>query len=192
MTDLSAYSTAKPLLGGLPAWIADPEEQQRIASYSLYESIYWGTPDTFKLVSRGGEDKPIYIPSGKVIVEAMHRYLAPGLEIIPDPAFGTPAEQLAAQQVWTDLSRRERFYSRFNANKRYGLIRGDWIFHLYADPTRAPTTRLSIFAVDPASVFPIWNPLNVDEIIGYHIAEQVLDNESKIRTRRLTYLAFDI
>jgi hypothetical protein len=184
---MDPYSTAKPLLGSLPQWVADPQEQRRLASYWLYEAIYWTVPDTFKLVSRGAEDKPIYVPSGRTIVETLHRYLANGLSVIPDPMFGTPNDQLLAQQVWTDLARRERFYSKFNANKRHGIMRGDWVFHFYADPARLPGSKISIFAVDPASCFPIYNPENIDEIIGWHIAEQFLDNEGKEKIRRLTY-----
>lgn len=191
MPDLDPYATAKPLLGSLPQWITDVQEQRRIASYALYESIYWGAPDTFKLISRGAEDKPIYIPSGRQIVETMHRYLAPKLSMntIMRPGMTTTNDVALelGRQVITDLFRRERFASRFNANKRYGLIRGDWAFHLYADPTREPGSRMSIFAVDPASLFPIYDPLNVDNIIGWHVAEQFTDNEGKVWIRRLTY-----
>lgn len=187
MADFDPYSTVKPLLGSLPAWIADPQEQRRIAAYAVYEAIYWCVPDTFKLVSRGQEDKPIYVPSGRAIVETTHRYLAADMTVVPDPQFGTDADKLLATQVWTDLARRERFYSRFNANKRHGIMRGDWVFHLYADPLREAGARLSIFGVDPGSCFPIYNPENIDEIIGWHIAEQFLDNDGETYIRRLTY-----
>jgi hypothetical protein len=187
MPDMDPYSTAKPFLSGLPSWIADVEEQRRVASYALYEMMYWNVPETFKLVSRGMEDSPIYIPSSRIIVETMHRFLAPKMDVIADPKYGTPADQLIATQVIEDFMRRERVKSKFNANKRYGLIRGDWAFQIYADPSRVETTRLSLLPVDPGSIFPIYNPNNIDEIIGYHIAEQFLDNDGKVLTRRLTY-----
>lgn len=187
MPDMDPYSTAKPFLSGLPTWIADVEEQRRVASYALYEMMYWNVPETFKLVSRGAEDSPIYVPSSRIIVETMHRFLCPKMNVIADPAYGTPNDQLFANQVMTDFMRRERVKSKFNANKRYGLIRGDWVFQIYADPTRPDTTRLSLLPVDPGSVFPIYNPNNVDEIIGYHIAEQFLADDGKVLTRRLTY-----
>lgn len=181
------WSTVKPLLGALPAWIADEQEKQRIAAYALYEAMYWGNPGAFKLSWRGSEDKSIYVPSGRVIVETLNRYLAAKVDFVVDPLFGTPQAQLLATQVMTDLKRRERLLSRFNSNKRYGIIRGDWMFHIFADPLREPGAKISIFGVDPASVFPIWNPNNVDEVIGYHIAEMTLDSEGTQRIRRTTY-----
>lgn len=182
------FSTAKPLLGSLPAWISDPVEQQRIGAYALYEAIYWCVPDTFKLVSRGAEDRPIYVPAGRVIVETLHRYMANDLTVIPDPVFGTPNDQLLATQVFTDLARRERFYSKFNSNKRYGIMRGDWLWHVYADPLRGPGSKISIFPLDPGSVFKITNPENIDEVVGYYIAEQFIDPaDGKAYVRRQTY-----
>lgn len=187
MTDLNPYATAVPLLGSPPSWIVDKEEQQRIASYALYESIYWGAPDTFKLTARGAEDKPIYVPSGKVVVETMHRYLAPKMTVVPDPLFGTPQDQLLAQQVWTDFSRRERVYSKFNSNKRYGLIRGDWAFMLSGDGLREPTTRVSFLGIDPGMLFPIYSLIEPEVLVGWHIGEIVTDEEGKLRMKRLTY-----
>lgn len=187
MTDLDPYSTAKPMLASKPTWIADTQEQLRVASYALYEAIYWNVPDTFKLTSRGTEDKPIYVPTGRTIVETINRYVAPKLNVVPDPAFGTPNDQALALQVMTDFVRRERFVSKFNSNKRFGIMRGDWAFHLYADPLRMEGSRVSVFGVDPASLFPIYNVENVDDIIGWHIVDQFIDNEGKTRIRRLTY-----
>lgn len=187
MPDLGPYVTAKPMMGALANWIADSEEQQRIAAYNLYEAIYWNVPETFKLTNRGTEDKPIYLPAGRIMVETMHRYLAPGLKVVPDQAFGNPNEQTLATQVWTDLARRERFYSRFSANKRYGIMRGDWLFHLYADPNKEAGSRVSIFAVDPSSVFPIYETDNIDNIIGWHIVEQYKNQNGEVRLKVLTY-----
>ena len=187
------YSNAKPLLGQLPSWIADPMEQRRIASYTLYEGIYWNFPQTFKLAARGTEDNPIYVPAGRVIVETLHRYLASQMTIIEDPAFGTDSDKLLAHQVMTDLLRRERIYSKFNTNKRYGIIRGDWIFYLFADPKLPAGSRVSVLTLDPAKCFPVYEPDNIDNIIGWHIAEQVtgdgtLGEKDKPYVRRLTFM----
>ncbi len=187
MPDMNQYASAKPLLGSLPSWIPDVTEQQRLGAYALYEAIYWCVPDTFKLVSRGAEDRPIYVPAGRVIVETLHRYLANDLSIIADPLFGTPNDQLLANQVMTDLVRRERFYSKFNTNKRYGIMRGDWLFHVYADPLRPAGARISIFPLDPSSVFKVTNPENIDEVVGYYIAEQIIEPDGKAYIRRQTY-----
>ncbi len=186
--DMNQYSTAVPLLPKAPVWVVDPLEQLRISSYALYEAIYWSYPGTFKLLQRGDDSDPIYVPTGKQIVETINRYTAPGLSVVPDPLYGTPAEQLLATQVWNDFAARERFYSKFGSNKRYGIMRGDWLWHFYADPTKPEGSRISVFPLDPASYFPIYNPENVDEIIGCHIVEQVLSEDGKkVYIRRLTY-----
>jgi hypothetical protein len=172
VSDLGQWSTAEPLLRGLPSWIANEEEQKRIASYQLYEEIFWSVPNAFKLTQRGDEDSPIYLPAPRTIVETVHRYMANGLHFVPLPGVGTSAQATAAQAALDAFFKRERFYSKFNANKREGIFRGDWAFKLSFDLERDPGSRISINAVDPASIFPIYNEENLDEIIGYHIAFQ--------------------
>lgn len=180
------WSNSKPLVSGGPSWI-DGADRERINAYSLYEQIYWTIPEAFKLLQRGNDEDPIYIPAGRQIVDTVHRYLAPALNIVPDQNFGTPAEQALALEVITNLVRRERFYSRFSTAKREGIFRGDWFMHLYADPARPEGSRISIFFVDPAAVFPIYNEENVDEVIGYHLAEYIEMESGDPRIRRLTY-----
>src|SRR5512143_2170931 len=162
MADQTPYSTAKPLLGSLPSYVFDELDKQRIASYALYEAIYWNMPDTFKLVQRGSADKPIYIPCGRQIVETFNRYLAPGIQVTADPLYGTPNDQELANQVFTDFNLREKFSVKFNTGKRYGLIRGDQAWHLWADPVREPGSRVSIYQIDSASLFPVYHPDNID------------------------------
>lgn len=188
MADQTPYSTAKPLLGAKPAYVADPMEAERIAAYALYEAMYWGVPGTFKLEQRGTNTSPIYIPAGRQVVETFNRFLAPGLIVQADPLYGTPNDQVAANQVWDDFAKRERYYSKFNTGKRYGLIRGDWAWHIWADPNREPGTKVSVYTIDPASLFPIYDINNIDNIIGWHIVEQVLDNDGKTFISRQTYL----
>lgn len=193
MADQDRYSTVAPMFGSLQNWVADEQERRRIASYAVYESIYWSNPGTFKLVTRGEEDKPIYVPSGRIIVETLHRYLANDLTFTVEPRDPTgevkpSTDDFAlATQVIDDLMARERFLARFNSNKRYGIMRGDWAFHLYADPARMPGSKLSVFAVDPASLFPVYETGNPDNIIGWHIAEAFKDNDGKDYIKRLTY-----
>lgn len=179
--------TAKALVQNRPAWVSDPEEADRVAAYRLYEDIYWTVNETFKLVQRGSDTEPIYIPTGRTIVETLHRYLANDMSIQVDPEFGSDTEKALATQVMNDLVRRERFYSKFSANKRFGIIRGDWLFHIYADGDREPGAKISIYPVDPGSYFPIYNPDNIDEVIGCHIVEPITDAENNVTIRRLTY-----
>lgn len=186
MSDLSQWSTASPLMSKLPTWIADPMEQNRIAAYQLYEAIFWSVPNAFKLTQRGDDDSPIYLPSPRTIVETVHRYMANGLRFMPDPAVGTSSNQVNAAKMLEAFFRRERFYSKFNANKREGIFRGDWAWLIQADVDRLPGSKISIQPVDPASLFPIYNEENLDEIIGYHIAFQQ-DFEGKPAISRQTY-----
>lgn len=184
--DFNQWSSAKPFLSGAPVW-APAEDQDRIAAYSFYEQVYWNIPEAFKLVQRGTDSQPIYVPAGKVIVETLNRYMANGMQVIPDPAFGDANQQALAVQVWNDLAKRERVTSNFNANKRYGIMRGDWAWQILADPLKEPGSKVSLLPIDPASLFPIYNNDTLD-IIGWHIVDQILDPDSgKYAISRLTY-----
>jgi hypothetical protein len=186
--DITPYSSAAPLLSKLPDYISDEVERQRIASYTLYESMYWNVPGTFKVSQRGSNTDPIYVPAARQIIETFNRFLAPGMSVVVDPAFGTPNDQLLAAQVWTDFSAREKFNSKFNTGKRYGLIRGDWAWHIWADPLREEGSKISVYQIDPSTLFPIYDVNNIDNIIGWHIIETVLDNSGKPFVVRATYL----
>lgn len=183
----SQFETTRRVVKSLPSWVADKEEQLRIASYAFYEDVYWTIPDTFKLTQRGSNDKPIYVPSGKVIVETIHRFMAKGLQLVPDPNFGETAQQLLAQQVITDITRREKFYSRFNAAKRFGIIRGDWAFMLWADPNREPGSKLSILSVSASKLFPIFSETDPDELIGWDVVDLVKEDDKDF-IHRIRYL----
>jgi len=185
--DFTPYSTAKPLVGSAPLWLADPLEQLRVQSYSLYEQIYWTVPQAFKVVQRGKDTQPIYIPAGRQIVETLNRHLARNLQVTVDPLFGTTQEQTLAQQVWDDLAKRERFYSKFAGSKRYGIMRGDWAFAITASDQRAPGTRVSIETIDPGGLFPIWSTIDLDTIVGWHVVEQYTDKNGDSRIKRRTW-----
>jgi hypothetical protein len=177
----------------IPRWIPDELDRKRVASYQIYEQIYWNVPTTFKLVARGTEDKPIYIPTARTIVEATNRFVAPDFGFVVTPrssstSLGNAERVSQAQEVFADLFTRERFFSKFAGNKRYGLIRGDWLWHIRADPSKPAGTRMSIFPLDPGSYFPIFDPDDLDRILGCHIVdvfEDVQTNRQYIK--RLTY-----
>lgn len=188
MTDLSPYSTAAPLLGKLPDYVEDEMERQRLGAYALYEAMYWNVPGTFEIKMRGTNADPIYVPAARQIVETFNRFLAPGMSVYVDPDYGSDNEKALAQQVWADFNDREKFSSKFNTGKRYGLIRGDWAWHIWADPEREPGSKISIYTIDPGSLFPIYDVNNIDNIIGWHIIETVLDNDGKAFISRQTYL----
>lgn len=187
MSDLDQWSTARPFLSAAmtPQW-AGPYDKDRIAAYAFYEQVYWNVPDAFKLIQRGSDTKPIYIPTAMTLIETMHRYLAPGIRIVPDPELGSSSEQAAAALVWKAFSRRERMGSKFQSNKRFGLIRGDWAWHLTADAERAEGSRISLHPLDPGSIFKITMPDDVDTVIGYHVVDTIMEG-SDAAIYRLTY-----
>jgi hypothetical protein len=191
------YSTLKPFFPATkPTWIVDELDQERILSYQIYEEIYWNVPDTFKLVARGAEDKPIYIPSGRIAVEATNRFTAPGFGFAVLPAvpgvIPQPTVIDTAQAFFKAFFVRERFFSKFAANKRSGLIHGDWLWHIVADPAKPQGGRVSIYALDPASYFPIPHPDDLDRILGCHIVEQFIPpGETDAVIKRTTYRKSD-
>lgn len=183
------YSTAEGLFGAKPSWIQSMLDQQRILSYQLYEEIYWNVPETFKLTARGNEDKPIYVPTARTIVDTTNRYVGAKLDFAVDPMLGSPNDQAALQLAMRSLFARERFRSQFAANKRFGLIRGDWLWHVTADPAKPAGSRISIRPVDPASYFPIYAEDDIDRVVGCHLVDQFEDpqDNNKTKIRRQTY-----
>jgi hypothetical protein len=174
-----------------PTWVPDVLDQQRIMSYQIYEQIFENVPSTFKLVARGREDKPIYIPTAKTIVNTTNRYVASKMGFMISARLGetvSPEELMVLTQFWQDFFKRERFYSQLGGNKRYGLVRGDWLWHITADPAKEVGKRLTIKPVDPGSYFPILHPDDVDKTIGCHIVEQMIPpGEKDVKIKRLTY-----
>lgn len=171
---MTPYSTAVPYFqGSVPSWLPQTEVE-RIRSYKVYEDIYWNNPDSFKLVQRGTDGQPIYVPCGKVVVETINRYVAKDLDFTFLPDFGTDAERDEAQLALTALFNRERFWSKFAAAKRFGIIKGDWILHITADEAKVQGSRIKITFLDPANFFPITDPDDVDTMIGCDIAEAII------------------
>jgi hypothetical protein len=189
-TPYSTLSTMFPVT--MPTWIPNILDQQRIESYRLYEQIYWGVPETFKLVARGTEDKPIYLPNGMIVVNTTVQYTTPGQSFRIEPTVLTPATSetiAAATQFMNDFFARERFRSKLNGNKLYGSIRGDWLWYVKANPAKLPGTRLSLNPLDPAQYFPIYNADDVDKVEGCHIVDQFIPpGEKDLVIKRSTYL----
>lgn len=172
---------------GIPTWM-DRYDAERIHAYQIYEQIYWNVPDTFKLVMRGQENaQPIYVPTARTIVDTTNRYLCPNPGFLIDPDLGTPEEQELCRREFSKLFRRERFWSKFQSNKLYGVMRGDWCWHVLANPAKPPGRRIKIEAVDPAAYFPVTHPNDPDQIIAVHIVEQVQNDEGDIFIKRQTY-----
>jgi hypothetical protein len=179
------YTTATATYSALPTWM-DEYEAQRINAYQVYEQIYWNVPDTFKLVQRGEDASPIYLPTGRTIVDTTNRFLCPKPGFIIDPDIGTPDEQEQCRRFISLLLRRERFWSKFQSNKRYGVMRGDWVWHILANPKKEPGKRIKIEAIDPAAYFPVYHPDDPDRLIAVYLVEQFTDGDDTY-IKRQTY-----
>ena len=179
-------STALVSAADIPSWL-NSYDAERLSSYGLYENIYWTNPNTFKIVQRGAEGNPIYIPSGRVIVNTMDRYVGVGWNPKIDPQFGSPAEQAEAALALKMLLARERFGSRFQANKLSGVMKGDWCFYLTANANKPQGSRLSLTVLDPSLYFPIEDPNDSEHILGCDIVEQIVVG-SDTRIKRIRYL----
>lgn len=188
MADFTPYSSGAPFFGAKPSWIPNALDQARVQSYELYERIYWNHAEVFKVSMRGANEAPIYIPAGRTIVNTTNQYTAPKFGVVTrDAVTGQPTDDaVAAQLAINDLMDRERFRSKFSGNKRYGLIRGDWIWHVTADPQKEPGKRISIVALDPSMYFPIPDPNNIERTLGCHLAEEVTEGKDPA-IRRQTY-----
>jgi len=173
------WSTLGPMLGKLPSWWPE-EEQPRIASYEKYDQMYWNDPTQYAI--RVLEDEPpLYVPNAQVIVDTTAHYLLKGLEIVPSAKDTETLE---------NFFKRERFYSKFHQNKTAGITRGDWAFHITADPTKLPTERISIDTLHPGMVWKVEDPEDPDSIIRMHIVSQFFtkeNGEDKLYIRKLTY-----
>lgn len=179
------YSSVAAFFASTPQWMST-YDAQRIMAYQVYEQIYWSVPDTFKLTARGVEDKPIYIPTGKTIVDTTHRYVGKEWAPTVNPLIGSPADQAALRLELAKLFARERFYSLYNSNKRYGIIRGDWLFHIIGNDLKPQGSRIKLEQIDPAAYFPVTHPDDPDRIIGVHIVEQI-ETEDGWKLKRQTY-----
>lgn len=182
---MTPYSTAEPMFGSAPGFLT-PEDAARIQSYQVYEQMYWGVPDTFKLTMRGSDTSPIYVPTARTIIDTTNRYLAVDFTYQIDTEYGTDSDKDNFKLALDAFFKRERFYSKFSSNKRFGLIRGDWCWHVRANPLKPQGSRLSIEPLDPASYFPVTKPDDPDKIIAVHIIE-VIDVDGEQLVKRQTY-----
>lgn len=177
------YSTGAEYFGTKPSWIPDELDIMRIQSYQAYEEIYWNAPDVMKVSLRGSNTLPMYVPSARTIIDTTNRYYGIDFRVV---CTGTGTALAAAQMAITDFIKREKFRSKFNGAKRFGLIQGDQIWHLTADETKMPGSRLRLTALDPGMYFPITDPEDVDRVVGCHLVELITTPDGD-KIRRLTY-----
>lgn len=173
-TLVTPYSSASILFPPtMPTWLND-YDAQRITAYGVYDDIYHNVPNSFRMIQRGSEANPLYVPSGKIIVNTMQRYAGAHMRWSLDPEAGTPEQQANLMLTLNSLFTRERFASIYNGNKRYGLIRGDWAFMLLGNPDKPEGSRITIKGIDPRTLFPINDPEDPDRVLGWDMIEQII------------------
>jgi hypothetical protein len=164
-----------------PTWVPE-NDQERLASYTVYDQIYWNHTNAFKLAMRGTNDRPVLVPSARMVVDETSHYLLKGLVVETDD----PEDDFG--QWLNNFLKRERFYSRFHENKHSGCIKGDWLFHITADPEKPEGSRVSLTTIDPGTYFPIYNDDDPDDLLGIDLIEQMVSPEDdKQRVKRLRY-----
>lgn len=178
---LHNWSTAEPYLatGGV-AWLKDGLDKTRVAAINFYDSVYQNAPNTWQILMYETNRRPVYVPSAKILINAINRYIAPNMEVITDPATlaaapvaeGPDGVVVDPAQPLRDLFYRERFYAKFAAEKKMWRVRGDMVILIQGDELKPEGSRLSISFVDPASYFPIWSEEDPDVRIGCHIVDQ--------------------
>lgn len=180
------YTSAKPFTANLPTWVT-PEDQERINAYEVYEKIYRNVPNTFSLVMRGTNNRPVTLPTAKTLVEAINRFYAVKWSYAIDENFGNTSTNEELRSQLKSLFAREDFYSTLQATKRWSLIRGDALLHIVADDTRPEGNRISIYGVDPSTYFPITDMNDTSRIVGCHLLTQMKSDDGTTILRRHTY-----
>jgi len=161
-------------------------ERERIASYDKYDQLYWNDPTQYAL--RVLEDEqPIYIPNSRIIVDTTAHYLLKGL------AINTPTrDKKNEDQKWlTDFLKRERFYSKFATSKKMGIARGDFAFHITADPLKPEGSRVSIEPIHPGMVWKVEDPNDPTNIVKMHIGSIWIDPNDDDQTERMRVLTYE-
>ena len=186
------WSTVSKMMGAKPSWVP-PLDQERVLAYDQYDELYWNNNENLRLIMRGTDDaSPIFVPEARTIIEATNRYVGAGFNFQVTSTIGTPASRDAAAQAFTALFRRERIISRYNDNKRFGLVRGDWLWHVTANVDKPQGSRLTVLPVHPGNYFPVFEADleeggDPDKIVKIHLAERIVGQDGKPFVRRQTY-----
>lgn len=177
------YASMLPFVAQSDANIVDEDDQLRWQSYQFFDDVYHNRPDTFKATIRGEDDEqiPLYLPSGGALIDAVSRFLAVEFDFrlttapLPDQEdsedLGEPEEAKAqlCQSAFERLFKREKIKTKFDNTKRYGLARGDAMYHITADDTKAAGRRISIHELHPGQYFPIKGGPTNNDVVGCHI-----------------------
>ena len=178
------WTTVEPYVDTFETWIAE-EDRLRIAAYQKYEQMYWNAESSFELLRRESDGASVLIPKPMTVVDTTAYYLLKDLKIT------SVNEELTGEfgLFLEAFLKREAFYSRFNTAKHDGIMRGDWLFHLTADPNKPEGSRISLTSLDPAVYFPEYDPDDMETLVGCQLVQQWPhpDDPDKVVVRVLHY-----
>lgn len=185
MVDLkrySPYSTLNGLLGRLSGNFPE-EELVRLAAYEKYDQMYWNDPKQFRLRVLEGES-PLYIPSARTVVDTTAHFLLKNLSLTVEEQ----EKNAATKQALEDFLAREAFFSQFHTAKHTGVTRGDFAYHLVADPEALPGQRISLLPLDPAKVLPTYDQDNLQKLLRVDIISPHVEPDDPTEyIRKLSY-----
>lgn len=184
------YATAMPYVTSATAagW-TDEYDRQRLLSYNLYDDLFNNDPSQYRLMLRGTNDSPIYVPTAKKLVNSLARYVGKGWGYTctaseADEASGieasTPEQLATALSAFGNLFARERLLSVFRAGVPEWLRRGDWLWYVSADPLKRAGSRISVRPVDPRRYFPInGDTTDLSRVTGQQLIEETVLPDGK-------------
>lgn len=160
--------------------LSNNDDRMRLKAYELYEDMYHNRPEHIRITLRGGSGEDcddddsieIYLPSAKKCIEAVNRFLCVNFEIIPDPTMELGANAAEVAGIVQKIFKRERMTTKFAQLKRYMLIKGDALLHIYANPNRPPGRRICIDELKPEHYYPIEDQVT-GETTGCYIVDVI-------------------
>jgi hypothetical protein len=183
MADSTPYSTVNGLVKAKPGWI-NPDDAERLAAYKTYDDMYHSNPGTYELMVRGSDELPIYMPTGKNLVNTLARYVGRGFGYAVDQESGTPKNREDATIAFGTFFKRERVLSKFSSCKKSLLKFGDIFWYVQGDTTKPEGKRLSIKTIDPGLMFVITHPEDPDRVVGWNMVEQITEGDKTLIQRQ--------
>ena len=183
------YDPAKQYFSGGSNNVTLQNDSERLQAYDFYENLYRNAASELEIELRGEDQNPVLIPNGRKIVEATNRFLGVNMDYYVEPTISVSLVD-GIDAYFKEMFVREKLIGKFNSNKRWGLVRGDAYFYVYADPAKPFGRRISITELDPRRVFEIEDhPTDPSELTGVHIVDLVQDPrdtkpEKKVARRR--------
>lgn len=144
------------------------KDRHRAQAYQKYDQMYWNDFQQYPVRYLAGEF-PVFIPNARTVVDTTAHYYLKGLAV----SLKEPEKYQATADALTAFLKREMFYSRFHTAKHAGVARGDYVFHMTADPAKPDDRKLSLNSVHPSKVILDEDPDDCNRIIRVHLVDRV-------------------